>query len=94
MTLTCTRQNTWLSTYVFWVRIVSGASPDTLGGSLSYDFEKIKQTHHLTAKQEPGQYVLHISRTQFSDSAIYYCLKVTKLNMTFLKGVFLRVKGK
>ncbi|KAG7224836.1 hypothetical protein INR49_014961, partial [Caranx melampygus] len=50
--LTCTRQKTWHATNVFWVRIVSGTSPETLGGTLSLDYEKIKKTHHMTAKQE------------------------------------------
>ncbi|XP_044062111.1 signal-regulatory protein beta-2-like [Siniperca chuatsi] len=93
VTLTCTRQRTWHSTYLFWIRLVSGTFPEILGGTLSYDFEGVDETNHITTKQEPGTFVLHITKTQLSDTAVYYCIKVKKRNMMFSKGIFLRIKG-
>ncbi|XP_056239571.1 uncharacterized protein LOC130174012 isoform X1 [Seriola aureovittata] len=95
VTLTCTRQRTSQSARLFWIRLVSGTFPESLGGQLSYftlDENSVKETHHIKAKQELEKYVKHISKAQFSDTAIYYCLLVEKLNITFLKGIFLRVK--
>ncbi|XP_039669011.1 uncharacterized protein LOC120566555 [Perca fluviatilis] len=63
-----------------------------LGGTIAYDFD-VFETRRITAKQEPGAFVLHITNTQISDTAVYYCIKVRKSNMTFSKGIFLRIKG-
>ncbi|XP_034739798.1 uncharacterized protein LOC117951919 [Etheostoma cragini] len=92
VTLTCTRQKNWHSTTLFWIRIVSGTFPEFLGGTIAYDFN-VFETRRITAKQEPGTFVLHITNTQISDTAVYYCIKVRQSNMTFLKGFFLRIKG-
>lgn len=94
VTLTCTRQKSWTQTHLFWIRLVSGTFPEILGGTLSYDYEGVSVTGHIAAKQEPGKFVLNINKAQLSDTAVYYCVKVKRLNMTFLKGIFLRVKGK
>ena len=61
---------------------------------MAYDLEDYVETRRITAKQEPGKFVLHILETQLGDTAIYYCVKVSKFKMTFLKGTFLRIKGK
>lgn len=94
MTLTCDCQKSWRQTYLYWIRLVSGTFPEVLGGTLAYDLEDYVETHHITAKLEPGKLILHILETQLSDTAIYYCIKVSKFKMTFLKGTFLRIKGK
>ncbi|XP_071314220.1 uncharacterized protein [Trachinotus anak] len=93
VTLTCIRNSTWHSTHLFWIRLVSGTFPESFRGIIAPDFERVKKTHHITVKQEPGTFVLHIPKTQVSDTAVYYCIKVKKQDMTFLKGIFLRVKG-
>uniref|UniRef100_A0A4W6FAP6 Ig-like domain-containing protein n=1 Tax=Lates calcarifer TaxID=8187 RepID=A0A4W6FAP6_LATCA len=93
VTLTCPRQRTGLATDLFWIRLVSGTFPEVLGGMIASDYKRVKKTHHMTAKQELGLFVLHFSKTQISDTAIYYCIKVKQHNMTFLKGIFLRIKG-
>ncbi|XP_074505777.1 uncharacterized protein LOC141775937 [Sebastes fasciatus] len=90
--LTCTRQTSWRTTYLFWIRVVSGTFPEILGSTITYN-KVVEETHRVTATQEPGAFVLHITKTQFSDTAVYYCIKVTRSNMTFLEGIFLRVKG-
>ncbi|XP_019219754.1 uncharacterized protein LOC100703060 isoform X2 [Oreochromis niloticus] len=93
VTLNCSRDRLWHSTNLFWIRLVSQSFPEVLGSTISYDSPTIKKTHHITTKQEPGTFVLHINRAQLSDTAVYYCIKVRERKMTFLKGTFLRVKG-
>ncbi|XP_044219860.1 signal-regulatory protein beta-2-like [Thunnus albacares] len=94
VTLTCMRQKSWQSTSLFWIRLVSGTFPEILGGTFAFDYEVVDTvTHHITTKQEPGTFVLHINKTQLSDTAVYYCIKVKKSHMTFLSGIFLRIKG-
>lgn len=61
---------------------------------MAFDLEDYVETRRITAKQEPGKFVLHILETQLGDTAIYYCIKVVQLKMTILKGTFLRIKGK
>lgn len=94
MTLTCTRNKSWLQTHLFWIRLVSGTFPEVLGGTLSHDLDRVDVTRHITVKQGPGTFVLNISKAQVTDSAVYYCIKVQRSQMTFLKGIFLRIKGK
>ncbi|XP_013125767.1 uncharacterized protein LOC100702256 [Oreochromis niloticus] len=93
VTLNCSRDRLWHSTNLFWIRLVSQSFPEIVGSTMSYDSPTIEKTHHITTKQEPGTFVLHINRAQLTDTAVYYCIKVRKRNMTFLKGTFLRIKG-
>ncbi|XP_067374750.1 uncharacterized protein [Channa argus] len=79
--------------YFYWIRLVSGGFPDFLGGTFDFDYDGVIKTPRITAKQEDGTFVLHISEAKLSDTGIYYCMKVKQLDMTFLKGVFLRIKG-
>ncbi|XP_039866412.1 uncharacterized protein LOC120720698 isoform X2 [Simochromis diagramma] len=93
VTLNCFRDRLWHSTHLFWIRLVSQSFPEIVGSTMSYDSPTIENIHHITTKQEPGTFVLHINRAQLSDTAVYYCIKVRKRKMTFLKGTFLQVKG-
>ncbi|CAI5652869.1 unnamed protein product [Oreochromis niloticus] len=93
VTLNCSRDRRWLSTNLFWIRLVSQSFPEVLGSTISHDVPTIKKIHNITTKQEPGTFVLHINGAQLSDTAVYYCIKESQLTMTFLKGTFLRVKG-
>ncbi|CAI5652893.1 unnamed protein product [Oreochromis niloticus] len=93
VTLNCSRDHRWHSTNLFWIRLVSQSFPEVLGSTVSYDVPIIEKTHHITTKQEPGTFVLHINRAQLSDTAVYYCIKESQRTMIFLKGTFLRVKG-
>ena len=94
MTLKCPRQTSELGTAWYWIRLVSGNFPEYLGGTFTFEYEDVKMTPRITAAQGPGTFLLHISKIQRSDTGIYYCVKVKQLNVTFLKGVFLRIKGK
>ncbi|XP_029021144.1 signal-regulatory protein beta-2-like [Betta splendens] len=91
--LNCTRETTDYEADLFWIRLVSGKPPEVLGGTYSFDYDKVLRTLHFTTRQEPGSFLLEISGAEKSDVGVYYCLKVKQLNMTFVKGVFLRVKG-
>ncbi|XP_070769865.1 uncharacterized protein [Enoplosus armatus] len=93
VTLSCTRQTSWLSAQLFWIRLVSGNLPEFLGGTFTFDYDGVNKTPRITSKQEPGSFVLHINNTKLSDTGVYYCIKVDELKMTFLKGTFLSIKG-
>lgn len=91
--LDCTRQNRG-SAALFWTRVVSGSLPEVLGATFEFDYDGVNQTPRITTKQEPEKYILHINNAQLNDTGFYYCIKVEQLRMTFLKGTFLRFKGK
>ncbi|KAI9526201.1 hypothetical protein NQZ68_042210, partial [Dissostichus eleginoides] len=90
--LTCSRQKSLNPTYMFWIRHGPGNFPEVLGGTHSFDYDGVTKTPRITAKQGPGTFLLQISKTEPSDTGIYYCLKVNNLDMTFLNATFLRVK--
>ncbi|KAG7999756.1 hypothetical protein GBF38_000429, partial [Nibea albiflora] len=92
--LTCTRQKSMLiPETLFWIRLVSGNMPQILGGTFHFDYKGFNKTLHMTTKQEPGTFLLQIHETKLSDAGLYYCIKINRLEMTFLKGTFLRIKG-
>lgn len=94
VTLTCPRLNSEHGTVLYWIRFVSGNWPEFLGGTYSFDSTIGKKTPHITTKQEPGTFTLHISNFEQSDVGLYYCMKAKLLNMTFMKGDALTIKGK
>ncbi|KAM8733807.1 signal-regulatory protein beta-2-like [Acanthopagrus schlegelii] len=94
VTLTCARQKSLLSTFnLFWIRLVSGNMPESLGGTFDFDYVGVNKTPRITAKQGDGTFLLHISEAQLSDTGLYYCVKVDSLHMTFVEGTFLRIQG-
>ncbi|XP_047441529.1 uncharacterized protein LOC125008363 [Mugil cephalus] len=93
VTLTCPRQTSMYQVTLHWIRLVSGNWPEFLGGTFNFDHDGVNKTPHITAKQQPGTFILHISQTTLSDTGVYYCIKVDSLHMTFLNGTFLRIKG-
>ncbi|XP_071314248.1 signal-regulatory protein beta-2-like [Trachinotus anak] len=90
--LTCTRKTSDHTANLFWIRLVSGNFPEFLGGTFSIDDGGVNKTPHITTKQEPGTFLLHISEAELSDTGLYYCIKVDILDMKFL-GTFLIIKG-
>ena len=94
MTLKCPRQKSSSLTELHWIRLVSGNLPEFLGGTYTFDYDGVNKTPRITAAQGPGTFLLHINKTQRSDTGIYYCMKVDTLNMRPVKGAFLRIKGK
>ncbi|CAJ1058996.1 signal-regulatory protein beta-2-like [Xyrichtys novacula] len=93
VTLSCPRDTSWLETNLFWFRMVSGGTPEFLGGTPSFDYEEVTETSHFTVKQEPEKFVLTIKETRLNDTGLYFCVKLCQLNVTFLKRTFLRIKG-
>lgn len=94
MTLTCERLTSEYEATLYWIRIVSGSWPEFLGGTFTFDYDGVNTTPHITAKQEPGTFILEISQTRLSDTGLYYCIKVDQLDMEFLNATFLKIKGK
>uniref|UniRef100_A0A3Q1CV48 Ig-like domain-containing protein n=1 Tax=Amphiprion ocellaris TaxID=80972 RepID=A0A3Q1CV48_AMPOC len=73
VTLTCTRQKyLYEQPTLHWIRLVSGKSPELLGGTHAFDYDGIYETPHITAKQGPGTFILQIHETQLNDSGFYY----------------------
>ncbi|XP_027132449.1 uncharacterized protein LOC109140768 [Larimichthys crocea] len=91
--LTCARQKSSGQGTLFWIRLVSGNFLKFLGGTYSFDYIGVNKTPHMTTKQEPGTFLLQIHETRLSDTGLYYCIKIKQLEMTFLNGTFLRIKG-
>ncbi|XP_028314926.1 uncharacterized protein LOC114470796 [Gouania willdenowi] len=84
VTLTCPYEKL---SYVFWIRIISGHLPEFLGGPGSFP-----RSNRISAKEEPGTFVLLISESTLNDTGLYYCVKKEWLNYTFVTGLFLKVK--
>uniref|UniRef100_A0A3B4F1S3 Ig-like domain-containing protein n=1 Tax=Pundamilia nyererei TaxID=303518 RepID=A0A3B4F1S3_9CICH len=94
VTLSCIRQSTLLhQETLFWIRLVSGNQFEFLGGTFTFDYDDVNNTSHITVKQEPGTFIMQISKTKLSDTGFYYCIKVRQLAMTFLEGTFLTIKA-
>uniref|UniRef100_A0A8C2WQS9 Ig-like domain-containing protein n=1 Tax=Cyclopterus lumpus TaxID=8103 RepID=A0A8C2WQS9_CYCLU len=91
VTLTCARDTSLIRETWFWIRIVSGNSPESLGGTYNFNYDDSDKTLHITTKQEPGTFLLHIHEAKLSDVGLYSCIKVNQLNLTFLKGTFLSI---
>ncbi|XP_034546294.1 uncharacterized protein LOC117817651 [Notolabrus celidotus] len=94
VTLFCPRK-TSDGTHLLWFRLVSGDLPEFLGGTHTFDYDDVNitsKTPCCTAKQEPGTFILILSKTQLSHTGLYFCVNQNQLKVTLLKGVFLRVK--
>ncbi|XP_025766244.1 uncharacterized protein LOC100700087 isoform X1 [Oreochromis niloticus] len=93
VTLTCARPTSEYEATLYWIRVISGSWPEFLGGTFTFDYDGVNNTTHITAKQEPGTFILEISKTKLSDTGLYYCIKVDQLDMEFLNATFLKIKG-
>uniref|UniRef100_A0A8C3A723 Novel immune-type receptor 13 n=1 Tax=Cyclopterus lumpus TaxID=8103 RepID=A0A8C3A723_CYCLU len=91
VTLTCARDTSLIRETWFWIRIVSGNSPEFLGGTYTFIYDDSDKILRITTKQEPGTFLLHIHEAKLSDAGLYSCIKVNQLNLTFLKGTFLSI---
>ncbi|XP_054453727.1 uncharacterized protein LOC129090202 [Anoplopoma fimbria] len=92
VTLTCSRQSSSAG-YLFWIRLVAGNFPEPLASTYTFDNANVFKTRRITAKQGFGTFVLHIAKTELSDTALYYCQQVVELQTAFLNKTFLGVKG-
>nr|XP_040028576.1 signal-regulatory protein beta-2-like [Gasterosteus aculeatus aculeatus] len=48
---------------------------------------------HITTKQGPGTFLLHIHQAKRSDTGVYYCLEIKRFTVTLKKSTFLIIKG-
>ncbi|XP_022054882.2 uncharacterized protein LOC110954600 [Acanthochromis polyacanthus] len=92
VTLICSR-NSKSGGLLFWFRVVTGNLPEVLGATYTFDSSTFNETPRITAKQEPGTFILRITQTKLSDTAFYYCEEIVELRTTFLNITFLAVKG-
>ncbi|XP_035983522.1 uncharacterized protein LOC105925122 [Fundulus heteroclitus] len=95
--LTCPRLKSENNAKLFWIRFIPGKWPEFLGRTFSFDIENNDEEtriNRISAMQELGTFVLHISKVKPSDAGLYYCIKVHRLNLTFMTGEFLRIKEK
>uniref|UniRef100_A0A3Q1DDV0 Ig-like domain-containing protein n=1 Tax=Amphiprion ocellaris TaxID=80972 RepID=A0A3Q1DDV0_AMPOC len=74
VTLTCSRNKSGQVSMLFWIRFFAGNLPEILGKTFSFDYNDKKEISRIKTKQEPGRFVLHIRKTEQSDTAFYYCL--------------------
>ena len=93
MTLTCRRQSR-LSGVLFWIRHVVGSFPEVAAATYTFDGSSVYTSSRFKAKQEPGTFVLYITKAELSDAAFYYCEQVIELRATFLNKTFLNITGK
>lgn len=93
VTLKCNRFSSDSGT-LFWFKLAAGNLPEVLGATYTFDNGNVNKTPRITTKQEPGTFVLHITETELTDSAFYYCEKHIELQTEYLNITFLRVKGK
>ncbi|XP_072252439.1 uncharacterized protein [Leuresthes tenuis] len=91
--LTCSRLKSDTGATLHWVRVVSGNWPEFLGGTFAFEYDGVTKTPHFTAKQESGNFTLHISKSNLNDSGLYYCIEIDNLDLKILRGTFLRIKG-
>ncbi|XP_034546295.1 uncharacterized protein LOC117817652 [Notolabrus celidotus] len=74
---------------LFWIRIHSGKFPEYLGKSYSLP----SLDTHIKTSEHTGAFVLHITKAKLGDTGLYFCMKTTQQNLTFLKGTNLTVKA-
>ncbi|KAK9518364.1 hypothetical protein VZT92_023673 [Zoarces viviparus] len=92
VTLTCSLHSSSTG-YLFWLRLVVGNFPEIFASTYTFDNDSVFKTRRITAKQGPGTFALHITKTELGDTAFYYCHQAVELQTSFFNKTFLRVKG-
>uniref|UniRef100_A0A3P9JFU1 Ig-like domain-containing protein n=1 Tax=Oryzias latipes TaxID=8090 RepID=A0A3P9JFU1_ORYLA len=78
--------------FFFWMKSVPGKMPEIVGKRFSKS-DEFNNTGHFTTKEEDGRFFLKISKAKPSDIAFYYCFTLKNYKITFMKAVFLEIKG-
>ncbi|XP_034037265.1 uncharacterized protein LOC117520071 [Thalassophryne amazonica] len=94
VTLTCNIITKITLNSLFWIRLVSGNVPEVVGATFSFEHEgHDNKMPHITAKVKNELFILKITEANHSDTGLYYCTVVQQLDMKFMKGILLKVKG-
>ncbi|XP_068588175.1 uncharacterized protein [Cebidichthys violaceus] len=93
VTLSCARTKSVVQSSLFWIRLVSGNLPEFFKGTYTFDQDGVNTTPRITTKQGPGTFLLHIHQAKQSDTGVYYCFRVNRLDVILLNGTFLRIGG-
>ncbi|XP_061747908.1 uncharacterized protein LOC133546086 isoform X2 [Nerophis ophidion] len=93
VSLTCSVGTTTNVRHVFWIRFVSGNSPEVLKSTTLYSSDPLTSNtkHCITGKKEQETFVLTISQVEKSDMAIYYCFRIRLDQLRILNGTFLQI---
>ncbi|XP_068571281.1 signal-regulatory protein beta-2-like isoform X1 [Cebidichthys violaceus] len=93
VTLSCARTKSVETSSLFWIRLVSGNLPEFFRGTFTFDYDGVNTTPRITTKQENETFLLHIHQAKLSDTGVYYCFRVNRLDVILLNGTFLRIGG-
>uniref|UniRef100_A0A3Q2FS35 Ig-like domain-containing protein n=1 Tax=Cyprinodon variegatus TaxID=28743 RepID=A0A3Q2FS35_CYPVA len=94
LTLACPHQSSVLyKETLYWIRLVSGKWPEFLGATFNFMADDVSKISHIQAKQDRGEFLLHINEAQQDDTGLYYCIKVRQMDFVFMKGTFVKIKG-
>uniref|UniRef100_H2MVJ0 Ig-like domain-containing protein n=1 Tax=Oryzias latipes TaxID=8090 RepID=H2MVJ0_ORYLA len=91
VTLSCYNKSLNFAIF-FWIKLVPGKMPEILGKGFSNGAGE-KKIGHFTTKEEEGKFILHSAKAKPSDSAFYNCLSLDGTDITFIRAVFLEIKG-
>uniref|UniRef100_A0A3P9I3F8 Ig-like domain-containing protein n=1 Tax=Oryzias latipes TaxID=8090 RepID=A0A3P9I3F8_ORYLA len=91
VTLSCYNKSLNFAIF-FWIKLVPGKMPEILGKGFSNGAGE-KKIGHFTTKEKEGKFILHTAKAKPSDSAFYYCLSLDGTDITFIRAVFLEMKG-
>ncbi|KAK7877216.1 hypothetical protein WMY93_032069 [Mugilogobius chulae] len=93
VTLSCPRSFKPIETpTLHWIRVLSGNSPEFLGGTYSFEYKGANNTPRTITKQGDGTFDLIIQQSDLTDTGFYYCVKVQRLKMDLQFGIFLKLK--
>uniref|UniRef100_A0A8C6UEN0 Ig-like domain-containing protein n=1 Tax=Neogobius melanostomus TaxID=47308 RepID=A0A8C6UEN0_9GOBI len=97
VTLQCPRDSSETNTLLFWIRLLPGNVPESLGGTPIFnDPTSYGPTlSPIKTKQEPGSFTLSLNEANLNDTGFYYCVKVQSLTkmMIFNSATFLKIKA-
>ncbi|XP_024860006.1 uncharacterized protein LOC112450275 [Kryptolebias marmoratus] len=77
----------------YWIRLVSGNWLEFVGARFNFEHDGLTKFPHIQVKQEEETFLLQINGAKQSDTGLYYCVKTKQLEIMFLTGTMLKIKG-
>ncbi|XP_028272732.1 uncharacterized protein LOC114443023 isoform X2 [Parambassis ranga] len=74
----------------YWLRVVSENVPEILGKTSSLNHFN----NRISTEKETGVFVLYIERAEQSDAGVYFCMKTSTQDLTFINRTHLKIEGK